>query len=61
VLSFIHNKNIVHRDIKPENILFQENYDIKVCDFGFSAPFGYDINRETMCGTPDYLPPEIIV
>jgi serine/threonine protein kinase len=59
-VKFIHSKNLIHRDIKPENILLNKSGQIKLCDFGFCAPFGEDDKRNTMCGTKEYLPPEII-
>lgn len=56
-LKYLHSKNIIHRDIKPENLLLDGNV-IKIADFGWSihAPMN---KRNTMCGTLDYLCPEI--
>jgi len=58
-LHYCHTKNVIHRDIKPENLLLDINGKIKVSDFGWSvhAPSG---RRETLCGTLDYLPPEMV-
>lgn len=57
-LKYIHGKNVIHRDIKPENLLNSFG-TIKLADFGWSchAPSN---KRTTMCGTLDYLPPEMV-
>lgn len=61
-LSYLHLKHIIHRDIKPENILLSFNNTIKISDFGWSVRHspGTSQRRLTMCGTLDYLPPEMI-
>lgn len=58
-LRFLHRKHVIHRDIKPENILVGIHGELKIADFGWSvhAPSN---RRKTMCGTMDYLAPEIV-
>ncbi|ORY87717.1 kinase-like domain-containing protein [Protomyces lactucae-debilis] len=58
-LSYLHKKHVIHRDIKPENILLDLNGLLKISDFGWSvhAP---NTRRATLCGTLDYLPPEMV-
>lgn len=52
-------QGVAYRDLKPENILIDIDGHIKLVDFGFAKQVG---NRETytLCGTPDYLAPEVI-
>jgi len=58
-LHYCHMKNVIHRDIKPENLLLGLKGEVKIADFGWSvhAPSS---RRATMCGTLDYLPPEMV-
>eukprot|EP00164_Ancoracysta_twista_P012469 GFYU01019558.1.p1 GENE.GFYU01019558.1~~GFYU01019558.1.p1 ORF type:complete len:365 (-),score=139.35 GFYU01019558.1:87-1181(-) len=58
-LQYCHTKHVIHRDIKPENLLLGMKGELKIADFGWSvhAPSS---RRTTLCGTLDYLPPEMI-
>ena len=58
-LAYCHAKHVIHRDIKPENLLIGAQGEIKIADFGWSvhAPTS---RRNTLCGTLDYLPPEMV-
>jgi len=61
-IYYCHKKHIVHRDIKPENILLQTKLDdtkIKLADFGCAKEISHDTVLVTMCGTPQYVAPEI--
>ena len=60
-VEYLHLSNITHRDLKPENLLLDENYRIKISDFGLSY-LGQSIDTliETPCGTPSYAPPEML-
>lgn len=59
-LMYCHSKKVIHRDIKPENLLLGIKGELKMADFGWSvhAPSS---RRNTLCGTLDYLPPEMVV
>ncbi|KAL2920301.1 spindle assembly checkpoint kinase [Polyrhizophydium stewartii] len=58
-LAYLHRKHVIHRDIKPENLLLGLKDELKIADFGWSvhAP---NARRQTLCGTLDYLPPEMV-
>jgi len=58
-LEYLHKKDIIYRDLKPENILMSSAGHMKITDFGFAK-----IVRKrtyTLCGTPQYIAPEIVL
>ena len=62
-IHYLHNMDppIIHRDIKPENLLLSEKNKIKLTDFGWANYINYENEiRNTFCGTPLYLAPEMI-
>nr|ACP43277.1 protein kinase Y-linked [Gorilla gorilla] len=57
-IEYLHSKEIIYRDLKPENILLDRDGHIKLTDFGFAKKL---VDRTwTLCGTPEYLAPEVI-
>eukprot|EP00898_Chlorokybus_atmophyticus_P006789 jgi/Chlat1/7110/Chrsp57S06794 len=58
-LVYCHSKHVIHRDIKPENILIGAKGELKIADFGW-AVHALNSRRQTLCGTLDYLPPEMV-
>ncbi|KAJ6185818.1 hypothetical protein N7519_007119 [Penicillium mononematosum] len=59
-IEFLHDVHgVAYRDLKPENILLDADGHLKLVDFGFAKQVD---NRETytLCGTPEYLAPEVI-
>ncbi|ELR16256.1 serine/threonine protein kinase [Acanthamoeba castellanii str. Neff] len=60
-INYLHSLQpcIVHRDLKPSNLLVDENWNVKVADFGF-ARIKQDNVTMTRCGTPCWTAPEII-
>ncbi|KAJ3810865.1 CAMK/RAD53 protein kinase [Lentinula aff. lateritia] len=62
-LSYVHSLGIAHRDLKPENILLTKGNppDVKVADFGLAKAIDSQTMLKTMCGTPAYLAPEIVM
>ncbi|KAE8322171.1 hypothetical protein BDV39DRAFT_210018 [Aspergillus sergii] len=65
-IQFLHEHGWVHRDIKPENILVMDKaLTIQLGDFGISKQIQADAKADalptTLCGTPSYVAPEILV
>ncbi|XP_009356237.2 LEAF RUST 10 DISEASE-RESISTANCE LOCUS RECEPTOR-LIKE PROTEIN KINASE-like 1.1 [Pyrus x bretschneideri] len=59
-LSYLHASEIVHRDVKTNNILLDDNFCVKVADFGLSRLFPFDVTHVSTApqGTPGYVDPE---
>ena len=57
-LEYLHSHQIIYRDLKPENLLLDRHGHLKITDFGFAKEVP-DITW-TLCGTPDYLAPEVV-
>ncbi|KAJ3387359.1 hypothetical protein HDU92_001993 [Lobulomyces angularis] len=58
-IEYLHSLKIIHRDLKPENLLIDRNGHVKITDFGFAKKL-IDNRTWTLCGTPEYIAPEII-
>jgi len=63
-LEAMHDRGIAHRDLKPENLLFDNQYNLKIADFGFSKVYqkkeGHKTAMATELGTKGYMAPEIL-
>ncbi|CAL5366894.1 unnamed protein product [Camellia sinensis] len=57
-LAYCHEKDVIHRGIKPENLLLDHEGCLNIADFGWSVQS--TSKRHTMCGTLDYLAPEML-
>lgn len=59
MIEYLHSYNIAYRDLKLENILIDWNGRLKLTDFGFAKIVPW--RSFTLCGTPEYMAPEIIL
>ncbi|OMJ76750.1 hypothetical protein SteCoe_23812 [Stentor coeruleus] len=59
-LEDLHNSNILYRDLKPENILMDNFGHVKLADFNLAKIIIDNEQTSTMCGTPEYISPEIL-
>ena len=62
-IQYLHANNITHRDLKPENIMMVDSAttDVKITDFGLSRIVDEKGEMSTLCGTPQYMAPEILL
>ncbi|KAM0679452.1 Cell cycle serine/threonine-protein kinase cdc5/MSD2 [Glugoides intestinalis] len=55
-----HQQSVVHRDLKLANLFLDSNLNLKIGDFGLSAIIKDGEKRKTVCGTPNYIAPEVL-
>ncbi|XP_058110703.1 serine/threonine-protein kinase AtPK2/AtPK19-like [Magnolia sinica] len=60
-VSHLHANGIMHRDLKPENILLDADGHAMLTDFGLAKQFKENTRSNSMCGTLEYMPPEIVL
>ncbi|XP_061712330.1 serine/threonine-protein kinase PLK4 [Cydia pomonella] len=57
---YLHSHNIIHRDLSLNNLLLTKDQSVKIADFGLATQLnGPDEKHVTMCGTPNYISPEV--
>lgn len=60
-VNFMHTSRIIHRDLKLGNLFLNDDFEIKIGDFGLATIIEYEGQlRHTVCGTPNYIAPEIL-
>lgn len=60
-VKYIHDQNVIHRDLKLGNLFLDKELHIKVGDLGLATRLeDKDEKRKTICGTPNYIAPEVI-
>lgn len=60
-IEYMHSLNFINRDIKPENIVLDDNYNVKLCDFGWSCHMNDEKHRQSRAGTYAYMSPECLI
>jgi serine/threonine protein kinase len=60
-MEYLHNRNLIHRDIKGENFLLTKEWKVKVSDLGMARPLVESSSTTmTICGTEEYMAPELM-
>ncbi|KAM1095191.1 hypothetical protein ACFX13_010275 [Malus domestica] len=60
-VAHLHANGIMHRDLKPENILLDSDGHAMLTDFGLAKQLEENTRSNSMCGTVEYMPPEIVL
>lgn len=58
--QYLHSRGFIYRDLKPENLVLDSREYPKLTDFGFAKNLGSQKKTWSLCGTPEYLAPELI-
>lgn len=60
-LRYLHQNRVIHRDMKLGNLFLSDRMELKVGDFGLATKLEFDGEKKrTICGTPNYIAPEIL-
>ncbi|KOC62866.1 Serine/threonine-protein kinase plk-1 [Habropoda laboriosa] len=59
-VAYIHSQKVVHRDLKPGNMFLSDRMIVKIGDFGLATRLDGQCRRVTICGTPNYIAPEVL-
>lgn len=59
-LKHFKQRNVIHRDLKLGNLFIDDKMQIKIGDFGLAAKINDKVRRWSVCGTPNYIAPEIL-
>lgn len=61
-IKYLHSRRVLHRDLKLGNIFFDPDMNLKIGDFGLASvlPSTEGSKKYTICGTPNYIAPEVL-
>lgn len=60
-MKYLQKNRVIHRDLKLGNLFLSEKMEVKLGDFGLASKLSFDgERRQTICGTPNYIAPEIL-